>query len=208
MDILLKYFSDFTPVQLEQLRLLEPLYKDWNSKINVISRKDIDQLYLHHVLHSLSIAAHINFRKNSKILDLGTGGGFPGLPLAIFFPEVQFHLIDARNKKIMVVNEIVKALQLKNVTAVHQRVEDVKEKFDFVVTRAVAPLEDLVRWCRPLIHTEDKNAIPNGIFALKGGNLKKEYKTVAKSVYIEETAISNYFKDPYFQEKYLVYIQY
>ncbi|GAA5224699.1 16S rRNA (guanine(527)-N(7))-methyltransferase RsmG [Membranihabitans marinus] len=208
MKTILKYFTDFTQTQIEQFEKIEAVYRDWNAKINVISRQDIDHIYLHHVLHSLSIAAHVNFRPGSKILDLGTGGGFPGIPLAIFFPEVDFHLIDARRKKITVVNEVIQTLNLSNVYASHLRAEEVKEKYDFVVTRAVAPLEDLVRWSRPLIAKEDRNSIPNGIIALKGGALKKEYKTVAKSVYIEETKISNYFKDPYFQAKYLVYLQY
>lgn len=177
MEIILKYFSDFTPAQLSQFEALKGLYEEWNEKINVISRKDIESLYERHVLHSLAIAAIAEFQPGTQILDLGTGGGFPGIPLAIFFPEVQFHLVDSIGKKIKVVQGVAEALQLKNVTAAHSRVEDVKNrKFDIVVSRAVAPLGDLWRWSKPVLK---KSTVPGkqfekGLICLKGGDLAQE----------------------------------
>src|SRR6187397_1280596 len=184
MEAILKYFSDFTPIQLKQFAALDPLYKEWNSKINVISRKDIDGLYEKHVLHSLAIAAAFQFEPGMEILDIGTGGGFPGIPLAIFFPEVKFLLADSIAKKLKVVDAVVEALELKNVTTQHVRVEEIKNrKFDFVVSRAVAPLKDLWRWSKPLLKNSsynvenanrEKMSLKSGLICLKGGDLAQE----------------------------------
>ena len=177
MDIVEKYFSDFTENQSHQLRLLKKLYVEWNEKINVISRKDIDNFYLHHVLHSLSIATNFSFTPEDNILDLGCGGGFPGIPLAIFFPEATFHLVDSINKKLTVVQEIATSAGIKNITVQHIRAEDIKNrKFNTVISRAVAPLSDLWRWSRPLIKKTNNSTenIPNGLICLKGGDLSKE----------------------------------
>ncbi|MGI8636229.1 MAG: 16S rRNA (guanine(527)-N(7))-methyltransferase RsmG, partial [Segetibacter sp.] len=169
MDVILKYFSDFTANQLEQFAALEELYKDWNSKINVISRKDIDSLYLKHVLHSLAIAATVEFEAGTKVIDIGTGGGFPGVPLAIFFPEVQFHLVDSIAKKLKVIDEVASAIGLTNITTQHTRAEEIKNRqFDFVVSRAVAPVKDLWRWSYPLIKKGNKQELANGLICLKG----------------------------------------
>ena len=205
LELIQRYFSDFTDQQIDQFLQLEKLYRDWNSKINVISRKDIDNLYSRHVLHSLSIAAFTSFIPGTQIMDLGTGGGFPGIPLAIFFPEVQFHLIDGTRKKIMVVQEITDALQLQNVRTSHIRVEEVHEKYDFVVSRAVAPLAQLVQWSIPRISTNDKNAIPNGLIALKGGSVDKEIKSLPRGSYVEKERIQQFFPEPDFEDKYLIY---
>ena len=213
IDILLKYFSDFTPKQSEQFSALEKLYKEWNAKINVISRKDIDSLYQNHVLHSLSIAAVFNFPKALNIIDIGTGGGFPGVPLAIFFPEVQFHLVDSIGKKLKVIEAVKEALQLKNITTQHCRAEEIKgRKFDFVVSRAVAPLNDLWRWCNPLLKgssykLQDAKGeliiVKSGLICLKGGDLKKE---IAESgVQPKKIALASLFEEPFFKEKYLLY---
>lgn len=206
LEVITKYFADFTDDQLDQLIKMEELYRDWNSKINVISRKDIDNLYTRHVLHSLSIAAFTTFSNGSRILDLGTGGGFPGIPLAIFFPEVEFYLIDGTRKKIMVVQEIAEALGLKNVQARQVRAEETKDKYDFVLSRAVAPLEQLMLWSQPLISKKERNAIPNGLIALKGGAVDKEIKTLPKGTYVEKEPLNQYFNDPEFDEKYLIYV--
>ncbi len=205
LNIVLKYFSDFSDIQLERLEKLDGLYRDWNSKINVISRKDIDNLYVRHVLHSLSIAAFTSFSKGSRILDLGTGGGFPGIPLAIFYPDVDFYLIDGTKKKIMVVEEISAALGLTNIQARQIRAEEVKERYDFVVSRAVAPLDQLVLWSRRLISGTDKNAIPNGLIALKGGAVDKEIKALPRGSYVEKESIRQFFPEPDFHDKYLIY---
>jgi 16S rRNA (guanine527-N7)-methyltransferase len=205
MEIILKYFSDFTPEQLAQFGALQGLYQEWNEKINVISRKDIDSLYEKHVLHSLSIAALADFQPGTQILDLGTGGGFPGIPLAIFFPEVQFHLVDSIGKKIKVVQGVAEALQLKNITTAHSRVEDIKNrKFDIVVSRAVAPLSDLWRWSKPLLK---KSAVPGkqfekGLICLKGGDLAQE---ISES-HVKPRMVSVYdiFPEESFKEKYVV----
>ena len=216
MQIIRKYFPQLSEAQLEQFSQLPALYREWNEKINVISRKDIDNIEVHHILHSLAIARLINFKSGSRILDLGTGGGFPGIPLAIFFPKVQFHLIDARGKKIKVIEAVVKALGLKNVKAEHIRVEDLiprktknKEalQYDFVVTRAVARLKQLVSWSMRLIHTRDQHALPNGLITLKGGNLKSEISELGKGVYTEITPIAQLLPESYFEEKSLVYVQ-
>lgn len=184
--------------------MLLPLYKDWNSKINVISRKDIDNLYEHHVLHSLSIAKAIHLRDGSRILDVGTGGGFPGIPLAIIFPQCHFKLIDGTGKKILVVNEILKALGLDNCEAQQLRAEQERGKFDFVVSRAVMPLPDLVRTVRKNISKTQRNAMPNGIICLKGGNVEAEISPF-RSV-VEVTDISTYFKEEWFQGKHILYV--
>lgn len=205
LELIQRYFSDFTDQQIDQFRQLDKLYRDWNSKINVISRKDIDNLYSRHVLHSLSIAAFTSFIPGTQIMDLGTGGGFPGIPLAIFFPEVQFHLIDGTRKKIMVVQEITDALQLQNVRTSHIRVEENREKYDFVVSRAVAPLAQLVQWSIPRISKKDKNAIPNGLIALKGGSIDKEIKSLPRGSYVEKERIQQFFPEPEFEDKYLIY---
>jgi len=207
-QLLLKYFPDLTKNQVDQFSQLPALYKEWNEKINVISRKDIDHIMLHHVLHALAIAKLTKFNAGTQIMDLGTGGGFPGIPLAILFPEASFFLIDGTGKKIKVVQEVSQALGLPNVTAAQQRAEELKgHTFDFVVSRAVAELPMLWQWSKPLIHTRHKNALPNGLIALKGGNLKQEIKAMPKSDEVELTLITRYIKEPYFEEKYLVYVQ-
>lgn len=208
MEIILKYFSDFTPQQLEQFRMLEDLYKEWNEKINVISRKDIDSLYERHVLHSLAIAAICPFDKGAQVVDIGTGGGFPGIPLAIFFPEVQFVLSDSIGKKIKVVQEISDAIGLQNVTAINSRVEDIKGRtFDYAVSRAVAPLSDLWRWVNPLIRRGQKSdELPNGLVCLKGGNLNNEIQETGLKRIIQAWKVHDIFQEPSFEEKYVVYM--
>lgn len=207
LALITKYFSDFTDVQLQQFSALDELYNDWNSKINVISRKDMDSLYEKHVLHSLAIAAAFEFKAGSTIVDLGTGGGFPGIPLAIFFPEVQFCLIDSIGKKIKVVDAVAEAIGLKNVTTRHSRIEDIKDKkFDFVVSRAVAPLKDLWTWGKPLL----KKAGPNsgdqlpGLICLKGGDLATEIAESGCRPRVME--VYEIFGEEYFKEKYLLYV--
>ena len=208
MELIHKYFSNLSEKQISQFERLLPLYKEWNQKINVISRKDIDNLYLHHVLHSLSIAKFISFKSGSKILDLGTGGGFPGIPLAIMFPEVSFHLVDSINKKLNVILAVAEEINLENVTTQHSRVEDLKgAKYDFVVTRAVAPMNKLIQWSRKHLSNKHKHIIPNGIIALKGGNLKAELKEIRKGEYYESHKVLDYFKEPFFVEKHVVYFQ-
>jgi 16S rRNA (guanine527-N7)-methyltransferase len=209
MEILLKYFSDFSDEQLRQIKLLEPLYKEWNEKINVISRKDIDSLYEKHVLHSLAIAATIEFPDGSEIIDLGTGGGFPGIPLAIFFPQVKFHLVDSISKKLKVVEAVAEGIGLQNVTTQHSRIEDIKDrKFDYVVSRAVAPLKDLWRWSRPLIKTKttfvEKAQFVPGLFCLKGGDLTTEIQQSGTRPHIWE--IEQLFPEEFFKEKFLLYV--
>jgi 16S rRNA (guanine527-N7)-methyltransferase len=204
MEIILKYFSDFTPGQLDQFRLLEPLYKEWNEKINVISRKDIDSLYEKHVLHSLSIAAAFEFPDGIEILDLGTGGGFPGIPLAIFFPSVKFHLVDSIAKKLKVVEAVAEGIGLKNITTQHSRIEDIKNrKFDFVVSRAVAPLKDLWRWSKPLLKIKTQTEFSPGLVCLKGGDLAAEIQE--SGVRPKMMEINSIFPEEYFKDKYLLY---
>lgn len=199
-----KYFPDLTTEQQEQFEALFPLYSDWNSKINVISRKDIDNLYEHHVLHSLAIAQMIRFKPETTILDLGTGGGFPGIPLAILFPESKFHLVDSVRKKILVCTEVAKSLGLGNVTTQWTRAEELKEKYQFVVSRAVMPLTDLVKTARPLIDRKQQhNGLPNGLLCLKGGELEHEVMPLKKSTLI--TPIPDFFNEEYFQNKKIVY---
>lgn len=204
MEEILKYFPNISDKQKEQFAALFELYKDWNEKINVISRKDIDNLYLHHVLHSLSIAKSISFRPGTKILDFGTGGGFPGIPLAIMFPEVHFKMIDGTGKKIRVVNEVATAIGLQNIEAVHLRGEEEKGKFDFVVSRAVMPLPDLVKITKKNVAKECHNSLPNGIICLKGGSVENEMKPFRKIA--EAIEITNWFSEEWFKEKYIVYV--
>ena len=204
MNVIQKYFPQLSAEQQQQIALLDELYRDWNAKINVISRKDIDNLYLHHVLHSMAIARIVNFKPGTRILDFGTGGGFPGIPLAILFPECQFKLIDGTGKKIRVAQEVVQAIGLKNCEPVHLRGEDEKGKFDFVVSRAVMPLPDLVKIVRKNISKEQKNALPNGIICLKGGNLEGElqpYRKIAETV-----SLSQWFDEDWFSEKHVIYL--
>lgn len=205
MEIILKYFADFTKTQLNQFAALNNLYHEWNEKINVISRKDIDSLYEKHVLHSLSIAALIEFKPGTEIIDIGTGGGFPGIPLAIFFPEVKFHLVDSIAKKLKVVDAITEAINLKNVSTKHIRVEEVKNrKFDFAVSRAVAPLKDLRKWSKPLLKKGNTQELPNGLICLKGGDLSQEI--FESGLRPRMIAIDEIFKEEYFREKYLLHV--
>lgn len=208
LELITKYFSDFTPVQLEQLRMLEEVYLDWNTRINVISRKDTDGLYEKHVLHSLSIAALCEFQKGQQVLDLGTGGGFPGIPLAIFFPETEFLLVDSIAKKLKVVDAVAEAIGLKNVKTRHTRAEEIKgQKFDTVVSRAVAPLGDLWKWSKPLIK-KNKELSPenvNGLICLKGGDLAQEISDSECRPRL--VSISELFTEEYFKEKYVVVVR-
>lgn len=204
MDSIIKYFPAITDEQRHQYVQLFELYKDWNSKINVISRKDIDNLYEHHVLHSLAIAKALRFKDGTKIMDFGCGGGFPGIPLAIMFPKCQFKLIDGTGKKIRVCQEIASAIGLKNVVAEHLRGEDETGKFDFIVSRAVMPLPDMVKIVRKNVSKEQHNAMPNGIFCLKGGNLQSEIHPFKNIV--EQTDLSSFFNEEWFKEKHLIYL--
>ena len=204
MKQILKYFPDLSDEQQRQLAMLEELYRDWNAKINVISRKDIDNLYEHHVLHSMSIAKMINFHPGTKILDFGTGGGFPGIPLAILFPECQFKLIDGTGKKIRVAQEVAQAIGLKNCEPQHLRGEDEKGRYDFVVSRAVMPLPDLAKIVRKNMAREQRNALPNGIVCLKGGDLQSELQPFR---HIVDTAeLSQWFSEEWFKQKYVIYL--
>lgn len=205
MELILKYFPNLTDTQRLQFAKLKELYEDWNSKINVISRKDMDNFYEHHVLHSLAIAHEIKFRDGSRILDLGTGGGFPGIPLAIMFPECQFKMIDRTGKKIRVVNEVAQAIALKNVVAEQLSGEEEKAQYDFVVSRAVMPLPDLVKIIKKNIsHKNQHNSLPNGLICLKGGNVEGEMKPYRKIA--EAMEISSWFKDDWFNEKFVIYV--
>lgn len=204
MNLITNYFPHLSATQQKQIDALDALYREWNAKINVISRKDIDNLYLHHVLHSLAIAKAIRFRPGTRILDFGCGGGFPGIPLAILFPDSFFRLIDGTGKKITVATEVAKAIGLKNVDAVHRRGEEEKEKFDFIVSRAVMPLPDMVKIVRKNVSKEQRNALPNGIITLKGGNLDEELRPFHKIVQV--TPVSDFFNEEWFQEKNVVYL--
>lgn len=204
MDIIKKYFPTITDLQAEQFAQLEGLYNDWNSKINVISRKDIQNLYEHHVLHSLGIAKIVNFRDGTSIMDLGTGGGFPGIPLAILFPNVSFHLVNSIGKKVRVANEVATALGLKNVMFSHARAEEIKDKYDFVVTRAVMPMVDLVKVARKNIQKEQHNALPNGIIALKGGELNSEIASMRDISTVWD--LGDYFEEEFFKTKKVVHV--
>jgi len=207
MDNILNYFPKLSETQQDYLRQLGPLYVEWNQKINVISRKDIEHVYAHHILHALAIAKYIRFKPGARVLDLGTGGGLPGIPLAILFPETHFTLVDGTRKKITVVQEISTALGLENVDARHVRAEEMKEDFDFVICRAVASIDKLVTWSFPRINDNDQHAIPNGLITLKGGDLKEELKKLPTGSYYDIMPLSRYFKDPFFEEKCIVYVQ-
>lgn len=204
MDIILKYFPNLSEVQKQQFAALYDLYTDWNSKINVISRKDITNLYEHHVLHSLGIAKIIQFRPGTEVMDLGTGGGFPGIPLAILFPDTHFHLVDSIGKKVKVATEIAQAIGLKNVTTRHCRAEEEKQQFDFVVSRAVMPLTDLLKIIRKNIRKEQHNALPNGLICLKGGELDREVMPVKHQTLIYD--LKDYFEEEFFETKKVVYV--
>ena len=204
MDIILKYFPDLTDTQKEQFAALYDLYTDWNSKINVISRKDITNLYEHHVLHSLGIAKAIQFMPGTSVMDLGTGGGFPGIPLAILFPDTKFHLVDSIGKKVRVATEIANAIGLKNVTTRHCRAEEEKQLFDFVVSRAVMPLTDLLKIIRKNISSEQHKALPNGLICLKGGELEREVMPVKHQTIV--TDLNDFFSEEFFETKKVVYV--
>jgi len=208
LEIVLKYFADFDATQLKQLEQLKALYTEWNEKINVISRKDIDSLYERHVLHSLAIAALLNFDNGAEVVDVGTGGGFPGIPLAILFPEVHFLLVDSIGKKIKVVNEVASAIGLKNVATRHGRVEELKDRrFDYAVSRAVAPLADLWKWIGPFIRKGQKSEeLPNGLMCLKGGDLTAEIEESGLQKIVQAWELSNIFPEPTFEEKYAIYV--
>ena len=203
MELILKYFPDLTEEQKRQFAALYDLYTDWNSKINVISRKDIENLYEHHVLHSLGIAKVIRFKPGTKVMDLGTGGGFPGIPLAILFPEVQFHLVDSIGKKVRVATEIAGSIGLKNVTTRHARAEEEKQLFDFVVSRAVMPLTDLLKIIRKNISPKQQNALPNGLICLKGGELERETMPVKNKTTMWN--LKEFFGEEFFETKKVVY---
>lgn len=203
MEILLKYFPDLTSKQVEQFEALRDLYEDWNLKINVVSRKDIDELYLRHVLHSLGIAKVHDFLPGTKVLDVGTGGGFPGIPLAILFPRTQFFLVDSIGKKIKVVNEVIQGTNLKNVTAIHDRVENIPGRFDFIVSRAVAQMETFVYWVKDKIAKTSLSERKNGILYLKGGDLTEELEAFPKA---EVFPLNKYFSEDFFETKAVVYL--
>lgn len=204
MEIVTRYFSNLTDLQLKQFGQLDELYRFWNSQINLISRKDIDNLYVHHVLHSLSLAKVITFNPGTKIMDVGTGGGFPGIPLAIMFPEVQFHLVDSIGKKVKVVKEVTTALGLANVTSEQERVETVRDKYDFIVSRAVTTLPEFYKWVENKFLKRRNNKVQNGIFYLKGGDLTSETEPFKKRVTV--FSISDIFSEEYFETKKIVYL--
>ena len=204
---ILKYFPDLFDQQYQQIAALYELYRDWNSKINVISRKDFEHFYERHVLHSLSISKFLDFTPGTQVLDLGTGGGFPGVPLAILYPDVMFHLVDGTRKKIHVVNEVLTELGINNAMGQQIRAEELKTTYDFVVTRAVASIDKLYNWSRRLLAEHEKNPIPNGLITLKGGQLNEELKTLPKGSYFEKVPLSTFFDEPWFEEKFLIYVQ-
>lgn len=204
MDLITKYFPHLTEEQRRQFAELDPLYRDWNAKINVISRKDIDALYEHHVLHSLGIAQMIRFKPGTKILDFGTGGGFPGIPLAILFPECAFLLVDSIGKKVKVAGAVAESLGLKNVRVLHGRGEEIKEQFDFVVSRAVMQLQELVGFTKQLVHGIQRNGMPNGLICLKGGELQAELRPFKRIVEVQELYPT--FEEEYFKTKKVVYL--
>ena len=203
MDLILKYFPDLSEKQIAQFEALMPLSKDWNAKIKLISRKDIDELYLRHVLHSLAIAKVTHFADKSSILDVGTGGGFPGVPLAILFPECQFHLVDSINKKLKVINGVAEALELENIKTTHSRVEAIDEQFDFIVSRAVTAMPEFTKWVKGKIRKEQKNELKNGILYLKGGDLAEELKQYTT---VKQFSLSDYFEEDFFETKKVVYL--
>ena len=203
-NLIYKYFPDLSTHQKQQIDSLQSLYEEWNAKINVVSRKDIDQLYERHVLHSLAIAKFIQFNKGSKILDVGTGGGFPGIPLAILFPDCQFHLVDSINKKITVVKEVAKALDLQNLTAEHERMEKVRGQFDFIISRAVAQTKQLFSWAHQKVVEGQENSLDNGFILLKGGDLTQEMNEFGRRY--SEKNISDFFEEDFFETKKIIYI--
>lgn len=203
-DIISKYFPHLSQKQMSQFEALQGLYGEWNAKINVISRKDIDNLYLHHILHSLAIAKFIDFKEDTNVLDFGTGGGFPGIPLAILFPNANFKLIDGTGKKICVANEVAHAIGLENVLAQHLRGEEEKGKFDFIVSRAVMPLPDLMKIVRKNVANDQHNALENGVIVLKGGDLQEEVRPYRKIAMVEE--LSQWFDEEWFKTKNLIYV--
>ena len=204
MDLILKYFPNLTALQIEQLSALQNIYAEWNEKINVISRKDIDNLYERHILHSLSIAKFIQFKNASKIMDLGTGGGFPGVPLAILFPDSRFHLVDSIGKKLKVIEAVKEATGIKNMFTFHSRVEDMDYKYDFVVSRAVAPLSELVTWTKGKYLPHDHHTVHNGLICLKGGDIDTEIALVKNA---RKYPVSTFFSEDFFKDKYLVYTE-
>lgn len=204
MEELFRYFPNLTERQREQFAALDALYRDWNAKINVISRKDIDNLYPHHVLHSLGIARIIRFRPGTKVMDIGTGGGFPGIPLAILFPEVQFHLLDSIGKKIKVASAVAEAIGLENVVCSHKNVMEEKGKYDFIVSRAVMPMSDLIKLVRKNVHHEQRNSLPNGIICLKGGDIQAEMRPFKNCC--EVWTLSNHFEGEFFETKKVAYV--
>jgi 16S rRNA (guanine527-N7)-methyltransferase len=203
MDLILKYFPNLTEIQINQFTALKGLYNDWNAKINVVSRKDIDELYLRHVLHSLAIAKVIDFKDNSSILDVGTGGGFPGVPLAILFPECNFHLVDSINKKLKVINAVCEAIEITNVKTTHSRVEAIDETFDFIVSRAVTAMPEFTKWVKGKIAKKQQNELKNGILYLKGGDLTEELKQYTN---VKAFLLSDYFEEDFFKTKKVVYL--
>ena len=205
LELIQKYFGDFTDRQIQQFAALEGLYKEWNAQINVISRKDIDSIYLHHVLHSLSIAAIASFEPGTHVIDIGCGGGFPGVPLAIFFPEVKFHLVDSIAKKLKVVNAVCEGANIKNITTQHTRAEEIKNrKFDYAISRAVAPLKELWQWASPLLKKDHSKNPPNGLICLKGGDLAQEiYESGLRP---KMMPVEKIFPEPYFEEKYILHV--
>jgi len=208
MQLIDKYFPNLSPTQRQQFEQLGDLYPDWNNKINVISRKDIHNLYERHILHSMSIAKVIQFKEGSRVMDLGTGGGFPGIPLAILFPETRFFLADSIRKKIRVTQAVAETIGLDNVHAEQIRVEEIKLKFDFVVTRAVAPMPKLFAWCRKSIGKKHRNALPNGFLALKGiDRAREEAKALGKNIHTKIYPLSDWFEEPFFETKCLIYAQ-
>ncbi len=202
MEYILKYFPDLTQKQIHEFSQLHNIYAEWNEKINVISRKDVENLYLRHVLHSLAIAKFIQFKCAAKIMDLGTGGGFPGIPLAILFPEARFHLVDSIGKKLKVIEAVKDELQLKNIFVFHSRAEDMDFKYDYVVSRAVAPLNELVKWTKGKYSSHNHHEIRNGLICLKGGNIEEEISVVANA---KKTPLSNFFEEEFFEGKFVVY---
>lgn len=203
MQLIQKYFNNLSSLQIEQFSKLQELYQDWNLKINVVSRKDIEELYVRHVLHSLGIAKVIQFKSGSNVMDVGTGGGFPGIPLAILFPETQFHLVDSIGKKIKVVNNVAEGLGLENVKTTHGRVEEIKDTYDFIVSRAVAQMETFVRWTRGRIAKKQHHELKNGILYLKGGDLSEELKIFTTATIYN---LSNYFDEDFYETKKVVHL--